>query len=188
VCIVVGLDLSLTGTGICRIESADGRTRVSLKQVGEKGFKDATWSDRESRLRRTVRTIVETCVIPTNPDLIVIEAPAYSRTEGHAFDRAGLWWLVYTTLKDESIPVAPVDNSKRALYGSGVSGKKDKESVMASMVRRFPTLPITTNNEADALALACMGMRHLGKRIDAVPQASLKAMQGIKWPTEGIRT
>jgi len=177
--VVVGLDLSLTGAGICRITAdRDQSPRILLTKVGEKGSKGATWEQRRDRLNRTVFDIVAFC---DSVDLAVIEGPAYSSITGHAFDRAGLWWLTYMSLFHKETPIAVVESGRRALYGSGINGRAGKLEVMSRMIRQFPTLPIDSDDKADALVLACMGMRNLGYRIDVATEKGLKAMNGT-WP------
>lgn len=181
--IVVGLDLSLTSTGIARIwidhdPAAPPHTLVD--RVTSTGKEDATVMQRHNRLMR-LRKQISSLALPA--DLAVIEAPAYSRTAGHQHDRSGLWWAVVRNLFMNDVPVVEVPPTTRARYACGKAAKKD--AVLAAVVRRYPDVEVTGNDEADALILAAMGARHLGSPIDDLPKTHLAAMDAVRWP-EGI--
>lgn len=181
---VIGLDLSLTSTGIAVINTDTGD--VTIDRIQSKGTKDATLEERRSRLT-TLQYAVQTAITKAHEatevvsiPLVVIEQPAFSRQTGHMHDRSGLWWLVVAHA-GKWYDVAEVSPTARAKYAAG-KGNASKDAVLAAVVRRYPQVEVTGNDEADALALAAMGARHLGHPIDDLPKTHLAAMDAVRWP------
>ena len=170
---VVGLDLSLTGTGVA---TPDG-----VRLIESKGAKDATLERRATRLDNLAGQIIACC---EDADLVVIEQPAYSRTQGSQHDRSGLWWLVVGYLiggHRGATPVAEVAPSGRAKYATG-KGNASKDLVLAEVVRRFPGYTGSDNNTADAYTLMAMGLDHLGFPPVDLPKTHRDALEAVRWP------
>lgn len=182
--IVVGLDLSLTSTGIARV-CTDHRRVESVERVTSKGNADASLNDRHSRLHNLRRDIGLKCA---DADLVVVEGPSYGSKTGSQHDRSGLWWIVVDWLINDleqdgwGKTVVEVPPSTRMRYATG-KGNAAKDAVLASVVRRYADVDVTGNDEADALILAAMGARHLGAPIDdPLPKTHLAAMDAVRWP------
>src|SRR5690606_34094716 len=105
------------------------------------------------------------CKPDDGPDLIVMEAPAFSKNNGMAHERAGLWWKIYEAVTGYSVHVLVVKPNLRAKYATG-RGNAGKDEVMLAASRRYPDAEITNNNEADAVALAAMGARLMAEPVD----------------------
>lgn len=181
---VVGLDLSLTNTGVAIID--DGA--VELQRVRSNGHKAATLAERGSRLDQITYAIEDHLgdLERGFPDLVIIEGPSYGQhRQGGQHDRAGLWWQVVRLSADlASGHIVEVPPATRAKYATG-KGNAAKDHVLASVVRRYPTVTVDGNDTADALVLAAMGARWLGEPIEAsLPQANLAAMDAVAWPQE----
>lgn len=161
---VLGVDLSLTSTGIAGPGWVD-----RLVPFGLSGLPRLRW------LRDAVLDRVDDGV-----DLVVVEGLAYSRTTGKAAERAGLWHLVVERL-DLMVPWAQVSPTARAKYATG-KGNAPKDAVLAAVVRRFPGVPVSGNDEADALVLAAMGLDHLGCPPVVMPAAHRAVLGGVVWP------
>lgn len=171
---VTGLDLSLTGTGIALAEPHQIRTRT----VGSKAD-DGTIEGRSRRLRGLVQVVWP---FVQAVDLVVIEAPAYSSNSGKAHDRSGYWWMLVGRLTGAGIPVAVVQGNTLKVYATG-KGRADKDQVLAAVVRRYLDVDVQDNNQADALVLACMGLRAAGAPYDEpLPQTHVRAMAAVAWP------
>ncbi len=173
---VVGVDLSLTSTGVCVIDY----TGVHLARIRSTGRKDASLYDRYERLDRLVCDIETwTC----SADLVVMEGPSYGQhRQGGQHDRAGLWWLVALNAICNVGNLAEVPPATRSKYATG-KGNAPKDHVLASVVRRYPDVTVDGNDTADALVLAAMGARALGQPIEtSLPQANLAAMDAVAWP------
>lgn len=180
---VVGLDLSLTSTGIALpFQADDGTWTVDAHRVRSKGKKDDTLYQRHTRLVGIASGIQKQ--IPTDAVLAVIEQPAYSRTTGHMHDRSGLWWLVVDMIRSWGLPLAEVSPSSRVKYALGKGGGKDtgKDNVLAAAINRYPGMAITGNDVADAVLLAAMGLDHLGHPPAEVPKLHRAALDAVTWP------
>lgn len=177
---IVGLDLSLTSTGIAVI----GPPGIQVADVVSKATGD-TIDARSARLRRVAGKIHEWCIHSAPDPLIVIEQPAYSRQTGHMHDRSGLWWLTVARLTGIGVGVVEVSPTVVKKYATGKGGAS-KDAVLAAVIRRYPAVEVANNNQADALVLAAMGSRHLGTPIEeSLPAVQVAAMATPKWPSTG---
>lgn len=174
---VVGIDLSLTATGIAHAYTGAAVVET-ITSIGKAG---ATLADRAARLDHLTTTILENL---GNAQLVVIEGPAYSRSNPGMHDRSGLWWLVVDALRHRAYPTAVVTPTGRAKYATG-KGNAGKDQVLLAVARRYPDVEVTNNNEADALVLAAMGARHLGHALEHdLPKTHLTAMDAAAWPDD----
>lgn len=185
---VIGLDLSLTSTGIAVIE--DG-VYTDWRNVKTSGKKTDTYLDNVRRLDHVNSEIfhhMSSILDRGEIDLAVLEGPAYGSSLPSAHIRAALWWDVMDNLLDGwCLPVATVAPASRAKYITG-NGKADKKTVLAKARERYeidggPVIP--NDDVADALGMADMGARHLGEPL--VPDSELAAkclesMEVVKWP------
>lgn len=170
---VVGLDLSLTSTGIAVHGAGIPDWAGTIKS---KGAKTDTWEMRRKRLDGIVSR-----VIPPIPQgaLVAMEAPSYGSTTGSAHDRSGLWWMVFDVLTVQGYAVIPVAPTVRAKYATG-KGNAGKDAVLAAAVRRYPGIEIDDNNVADAVVLMAIGCRLLGEPIDdPMPATHLAALDKL---------
>lgn len=179
---VVGLDLSLTSTGVATIVIDDDRRTArdytGVERVTSKGRKDATLWERAERLNQIVREILR---LTNGADLVVLEGPSFGQArQGGQHDRSGLWWLVVDALHNTGYRVVEVPPATRARYATG-KGNAAKDAVLAAVVRRYPDIDVIGNDEADALILAAMGARSLGCPIDDLPKTHVAAMDAVRW-------
>jgi crossover junction endodeoxyribonuclease RuvC len=171
---VVGIDLSLTSTGIAVVHP-DGC--VVLETVTSTGRAAAKLEDRHERLRTIVHSVLS--YVPMYA-LVVIESPSLGQgRQAGQLDRHGLWWLTVDTLRLNV--VVDVTPASRCKYATGV-GNAPKDAVLAAAVRRFPDVPVNGNDTADALWLAAMGCEHLSEPIVDLPATHRAAMTGVRWP------
>lgn len=163
---VVGIDPSLTATGIA---CEDQGIRVAT--VGSAGRKNDSFRKRWSRIQNLTQKV---CGMVPDGAVVVLEAPSYGSRTGSQHDRAGLWWAIYDRLSGHRVVTVPP--TVRAMYATG-KGNAGKDQVLAAVVRRYPSVEVTNNNEADALVLCAMGYRWLGVPIeDSLPQTHLRSM------------
>lgn len=172
--IVVGIDLSLTGTGV-------SRSNRPVRLVESTGAKAASLDERFLRLVALHVKIFDATWVDRKPDLVVIEAPAYASKLGSMHDRSGLWWILVRELRESLVPVVEVTPSGRAKYATG-KGNASKDVVLAEVVRRFPGYTGSNNNTADAYVLMAMGLDHLGHPLVDMPQTHRVALDAVKWP------
>lgn len=182
---IVGLDLSLTSTGIAMIGTDVAPAIVSVDRIRTKPAGD-NLEARHQRMRTIIKGI-NTWL--SSVDLVVIEGLAYASRSPHATERAGLWWLVIDHLHMRRADVAVVAPTARAKYATG-KGNAPKDQVLAAVIRRYPDVEITGNDEADALILAAMGARALSHPIEprpdrgtySLPDTHLAALDKVAWP------
>lgn len=166
---VIGLDLSMTSTGIASSRGWTTRVR-SHKSIEVSPF------SRYRLIRAQVMDHVR------GADLVVVEGLAISRTTGQHLSRAGLWHLVMEEIDAAGIPWAEVSPTALKKYATG-KGNADKDTVLLAVARRFPDHAISSNDEADAVALAAMGADWRGQPIAAMPATHRTALDKVAWPS-----
>lgn len=174
--LVVGLDLSLTATGVARW----GPDGLALQTFGCQDGETGLMRLRKMRQGVTVRT--------RGARLVVIEAlpPGGRLAPGktaYVNERAAFYWMVLDRLYELGIPVAEVQPPQLKGYALGVGGgsKATKAAVIAAVVRRYDASP-HDDNQADACVLAAMGRHHLGDPPAPVPKLHANWLTAVKWP------
>jgi crossover junction endodeoxyribonuclease RuvC len=170
---VVGLDLSLTATGVA---VSDGTPYLIKSRT--KGH------ERLAQIARDIDNAVAGGYLqdPGRAQLVVVEGPSFG-SRGSAYHQlAGLWWLVAHNLWAAGIPYAVVSPTARAKYATG-KGNAGKDAVLAAVVRRYPQIEISDNNAADAWVLMAMGCDYLGEPLSEMPAAHREALAKVAWPT-----
>lgn len=187
---VTGLDLSLTGSGVVTVETAEAPGVSAFRAAVDEFGTGPTATDLSARGHRLRSVAAPVLRAARGSDLLVIEDLYMGSGTGGQLDRAGLFWLVVATLTHEGYPVALVTNNHLKMYalGRGAGKGTDKDYVLAAVVRRYPTVNVQSNNTADALVLAAMGARHLGYPIDPdLPESHTRAMRAVHWPSTTTR-
>lgn len=159
---VIGLDLSMTGTGLAW---ADGTTyTVKPRKDG-----DARLMEIRDHLARAVRAVMV--------DLVVIEdLPTHAKS-------AGITGMVHGAVRvwllDHDVPyaLAPPASVKKYATGKGNAGKPEMAVACYKRLGR----ELDDDNQVDALWLRAMGLDHLGAD-SRVPVAQRAALNGVKWP------
>ena len=180
---VIGIDLSLTATGLADV-NLDTGTFENVETFGTKGKRADKYAERGKRLRGMADHIVDWATAgPLDPELVVIEGPALGNTRGSQFDRSGLWWMVVDDFLSAGIRVLVVPPKTRAKYGCG-NGNAGKDVVLAHVIEQYDHLTpdrIRNDNEADAIILAAIGARYLGFPVEEeLPESNLAAMAGVE--------
>lgn len=168
---VIGLDLSLTSTGV-----SDGRWVDTIRPpTGLRG------PARHAFLLDQIGIHVDSA------DLVVVEGAAYGHNaqSGHE-ELAGLRQMVNLWLWRRDIPYALIPPTVRAKYATG-KGNASKEEVATEVQWRYGvTLDARKSHrydEADALVLANMGWHWLGSPLMHPPEGF--SLAG-KWPEEAV--
>jgi crossover junction endodeoxyribonuclease RuvC len=177
----MGVDPSLTGTGLAAWGPADGWATGTIVTKGSN-------TDTEDRTHLRLRLIVGKVLqfaYTTGAGLVVIESPTYSSNTGHARDRSGLFWLMYDALVNADLQVAVVKANTRIRYALG-KGAASKDTVLARTVRLYPDAEIRNNNEADAVLLAAMGCRWAEQPCDGHTAHRLDAVRRVVWPARRL--
>ncbi|MGQ4490896.1 hypothetical protein ACN6LM_001784 [Streptomyces sp. SAS_281] len=177
---VVGLDLSLTSTGVA------GTDWAYAHRPGR----------RRSHERLDWLLAAVALGVRDGADLVVVEGAAYAQgaQAGH-HELAGLWWLVTQYLWRNRIPYAVVTPHGRTIYATGRANpaqgwpKKDRSRVAKGMVRSVAVERYGVECEgpgrydmADATVLAAMGLDWLGYPTVPVPDTHRRALEAVRWP------
>ncbi|GAB2696830.1 hypothetical protein [Kitasatospora kifunensis] len=186
--VVIGLDPAIgsydsTGTGIA---SSNGWTDT----VGylDRRNKKKPFSGLPHPQRLDVLTNIAARVIlhAGQPDLVVMELPAPSRSGGASHERAWLWWELYRRLTSRDTPVALLTPNQRALYATG-KGTAAKAVVVDAVARRWPGWTTDgDDNLADAVVLMAAGRDYLGHAITDMPKANRAAIGTAIWPDTAV--
>lgn len=164
---VLGLDLSLTSTGVA---GPDFTEALKPKRL-----------TRYARLRWILHGVFE-LADAFEPDLVVVEGPSYNSQGGHDHERGGLWWMVTDMLQERGIgiAVAPPTNIKKYATGVGGGPKAGKDFVILAAARHFEWFA-GGNDEADALWACAMGNDHLGAPLVQMPAKNREALEKCDW-------
>jgi len=155
---VVGIDLSLTSTGLARITTNGDGKWVAETTCRPSKPTGANLAARDARIRG-IRDDVIAWTAPCR--LAVIEAPIPHGQGAGTFERAWLWGMVVSALIARRVPVVAVPPATRAKF-TAASGGADKAAVALAAGRMWPTwtpgVPHGVNDQADALALGSIGV------------------------------
>ncbi len=178
---VVGLDLSLTSTGV-----AFGVARAEALRYKGRGHGRLAWLRAEIRQRTN------------GADLVVVEGAAFaSGAQAGHHELAGLWWMVTHDLWRRGIPYAIVPPHSRTIYAMGRANPaqehprekraKIAKGMVRDAVRRVYGLECEgagRYDESDAAVLAAMGLDWLGWAAAGVPDTHRRALDGVAWPEQ----
>jgi crossover junction endodeoxyribonuclease RuvC len=156
--ITVGLDLSLTGTGVCVLtDSGHSLHTIKSKPSGDRHL------DELLRLKKIVSDIEDILIGQDEEvDLVAIEGLAFMAKNTSALVQlAGLNYLVRSLLHDmnkEFTIVAPTSLKK---YATG-KGNGQKDLVMLEIYKKYG-VTVLDNNQGDAFVLAQVARAYLKK-------------------------
>lgn len=172
--IFVGLDLSLTSTGVAVLRNGT----ATVRRITSTPRKNATTDDTAARLDTLVAAIIG-AIPASDATLVAVEGPSFGSTGGAQHERGGLWWLTRHALRVEGLDVVVVPPTVVKKYATG-KGNAPKDQVLAAVVRRYPDVDVTGNDEADALVLAAIRARNAGYPFEtSLPQAQADAAKSV---------
>jgi crossover junction endodeoxyribonuclease RuvC len=160
---VIGLDLSLTHTGVCVL--SDEKTDVfSIKS------KPSGDSHKDELLRiKGIVSKIEEAVVSHKVDLVVLEGLAFmARNTTALVQLSGLNYLVRDMAHRNQIDFLVVAPSSLKKFITG-KGNSQKDHVMLALYKNYD-ITLLDNNEADAYGLAKCGRVYLGDE-EALNQA-----------------
>jgi Holliday junction resolvasome RuvABC endonuclease subunit len=165
---VVGLDLSITATGIAR---SDGTlTTVNTKT--------ATSDQRLLVIERHVAEVIGVCHEYPKPHLAVIEDLP---THAHGAGITGMvHGVIRVVLMRSGIPYVLVPPATLKKYATG-KGNATKPDMRMALYQRAG-LDLRDDNQVDALWLRLMGLDALGHPQIDLPKAQRDALAKVAWP------
>lgn len=181
--IVLGIDPSLTATGLAVID-LDDILAPEVHTIASRPGDLPGINGRVQRQARICRQLLDlaTVALHQGPPLVVIEQPAYSSRTGHQHDRSGLWWRIVDRLLEHQADVVEVTPTSRARYATG-KGNASKDQVLLAVAKRYPHVDVANNNEADALVLAAMGADLAGRPLVDLPATHRTALDKVVVPS-----
>lgn len=186
----MGIDASLTSTGLAVL--IDGIPSM-LHSLGHKGHDADSYLVRGRRIVSQARAVVQALSLPPQIDLALIEGPSYGSHYGDQWDRAGLWWGIFSALAAKKVPIAVVSPKTRAKWATGKdvegNGNSKKPAVFAAVKDEWTDVRAHIRNDdiADALTIAAMGALWLGDPLPIqVHKWRVKGLESVAWP-EGVR-
>lgn len=178
----VGIDLSLTSTGLAIYDPAEVVPGGEVYTDYVKS-KPSTIPGYEGMLERFQGIGRRVLAQFANYDVrVFLEGPAYGRAQ-NAHLMSGNWWLLYQLLHDEGCEVTVIPPSNVKQYATG-KGNAAKDQVLAAAIKRYPDIDIPGNDVADAVILLAIGMRMAGRPLerDGLPATHLKALDKLVKP------
>lgn len=181
---VLGVDASLTASGLSRIRVPDLGSdpnfvftpdELLVTTIKPPGPKTKTLPEYARRIEWAVDRIDAAM---EGVDAIAMEELAYGAKGATAWVLSVVWGNVIRCAANRGIPLGVVGTGQLKKYATG-SGTSDKDVVLAAMVRRFPEVAITNNNESDALVLGLVACRELGYPIDHPTVAKAEVMLAL---------
>lgn len=173
---VLGIDPSLTATGLCRAVVLDhsvpapGSPYLAKIDVCTLStFKPRLKTKREYS-QRVSHVIDQIEGAFEDVDLVTMEDLAYGAKGEAVWVLPWIFGRVIDLCERHDKELLIVTNSQVKKYATGVGNCKKQVSVLAT-AKRFPEIAITNDNEADALIVAAIGARHLGLPFDTMPKA-----------------
>lgn len=175
--IVAGVDPSITGTGIAVVTGHRGMVPLTERI--------RTTPDDGPLLHRMRYVVAETFSTVADAEVVVIEGLSLGSKGSATRDLAGLWWMLVNALttKERLQPrrrVAVVAPGTLKKWATG-SGRATKAEVRDHVTRRWPLAGRISYDEADALALASMGLHHVGLLPWAPTSAQLDSVTVPRW-------
>lgn len=192
---VLGIDPSLTATGIAGIAQGDTTARpVLLTDIGWAGTQSATYDHRLDRIESLIGAILGTIhrTIDRGANIvgIAIEGPIYhGKFQPSYFDRAILFGALTSQLRrlgGRRTPWVVINPATREKFITGVGTRGDKPRVLKEMRDCwYPHQPgkIENHDQADALGLATAYAIHLGWKMPfPLRRCHTENVANITWP------
>lgn len=169
---VLGLDLSLTATGVA---FPDGTTTVWNQPLT--GVARLAW------FRQALTDYLEgsaTYRHAVNVDMAVIEEYAFSARGAHSHELGELGGVVRLALHDLEVPWVAVNPSTLKSYACG-RGNATKPDMRIAHLVRFGT-DLRDDNQVDARWLRHAALDHYGHPEVDMPQKQRAALAKVAWP------
>jgi crossover junction endodeoxyribonuclease RuvC len=153
--IIIGLDISLTGTGVVVLENENVKHELLIKSKPPIEKNNVTEIERLTLIRDKMISVIK----ENPPDLVVIEGMAFMAKGTSLTQLSYLNYAIRAYLWENHIRfllVAP-PSLKKFITGHG---KAEKEEIMEIIFTKYH-IAATDNNIADAFSLAVIGRTFL---------------------------
>lgn len=152
---IVGIDFSLTSTGVCAITDGEAECITIRSKKEERWFE---FPDRVAQIAADLEQWVR------SDALLVLESPAFAAKSSSLDRMFGGWWLFVDELRTTHLFEVPllVTPSQVKKFATG-RGNASKDEVLLAVARRYPDVEVADNNQTDALVLAAIGAAAMGE-------------------------
>ena len=181
---VLGIDLSLTSTGVALIRRDGSVATESI--TSSKGTDSLT--SRSNRLAHVTEAIASwlsewrpTQTRTENVELALIESLFSSRSGAGLVERGWLWGKVVDKAISREVPIGEVSNSVVKKWATG-GGRAEKLTMGVHMGRLFPDVLFGSDDEVDALAIAHIAACRLGYPVPRLARHGAEAWRAVKFP------
>lgn len=187
---VVGVDLSLTATGIGVLTETSTGVKASVAELASKLIKTGPPDkagkptecvrDRVQRSREMARDVWR---YACRAELVVIEGLFTGPNAGKLIDRAATWMRIADRCVTNEVPLAVIAPRALKLPIAG-SGNASKTEMISALVRLWPDLQLKTDNEVDAISCAHLGAVALGWDVPTLERH--RKVTWTEWPEFGV--
>lgn len=160
---IIGLDLSLTSTGIA---TEKGTFTIKSKLKGVQRL-DEIWR------------LTQSCLLDFEEPYVVIEGYAFQKQGSHCHAQGELGGVIRYELFQRKTPFVEVPPTVRSMFATG-RGNAGKAEVVSNVTARSGLI-FSTDDEADAWVLREMGMQHFGQSDLEWPAKNMSALGKVKW-------
>lgn len=168
---VVGLDLSLTATGV-----ADYSGTHTIKTGALRGM----------RRLADIRDLIVGLVAHNPTDLVVIEGYAFGRpAQAHHLGELG--GVVRLALHEGGVPCVEIPPAKLKLYATGV-GNANKGQMIEAASKRSGLDFGGDDNRCDAFWLRALALDAYGEPLCDMPAKNRTALTSVEWPALTLTT
>lgn len=171
---VAGIDPSLTATAACIIRDGDD-VRIEVSRTKPTGSTSSL-----GKLERMHKQAGFAALVASDADVVLMEGPSFASQGTATRDLAGLWWLMFAQVVATCPAVGVVSPSVLKKWATG-KGNADKFMVGQHIAKRWPRQALSSNDEADALGLAGIGLHHVGALAWEPTVFQREALAKVEW-------
>lgn len=181
---VLGIDSSLTATGLARIDIGehDGdRWRAVIATATVSAPKPTKDKSKRAMVRRVNALLDQIEPAFEGVDAVGIENLAFAAKGENAWVLPWIFGRVLELCEKHGTPVTVVGTSQRAKFtvGKGSGPGTDKDHILAAAIKLFPEADLASNNEADALMVGAATCQRLQRPILPVTQYRLEVVDKL---------
>lgn len=171
---ILGIDTSLTGTGLALIDLAtwppsnpprqpDEPVSFEIDTVRVAAPKPSADKSKRAMARRVKALMdqIEWCFKDDRPEHVGMEGLAYTAGNASAWVLAWVWGETIALCEQYDVPLTIVAPTARAKFATG-KGTASKDQVLAAAIKLFPEADISDNNEGDAAIVGAVVCQQLG--------------------------
>lgn len=175
---IVGVDFSLTSTGVCAI--TDGEAEC----ITIRSKKEESWWEFPHRVAQIASEILNWVGggEPLPEIQFVIETPAFMAKSSTLDKMFGGWWMLIDYLRaysESDQPPLRVTPQQVKKYATG-KGNANKDEVLAAVIRRYPDIDVNGNDQADALVLAAIGAGAFGEPFEHPNKYQQEVIEAVR--------